>query len=208
MSNLGKYESRNPLKRALWSRFLSRARGRVPIEPDISILDVGTGEGLFWATLPERERVGVDVRPEALERAAKDYGITPILASALDMPFPDRSFDFFTAIEIFEHLDNPGAAAAEIARVTNGRGIITVPWEPWFSLMTLFGTGKHWRRLGREEEHVQAFGPKELNDLLSDHFEAVEVTTCLPWLIASIGNKDTLGRSRGGTALESVSARP
>ncbi len=189
MSNLGKYESKNPFKRLLLSRFLDRARSAVADSGAISVLDVGTGEGLFWDNSPAHTLFGIDIRVDALARASTEREIIPIAASATKLPFRDRSFDFVTAVEIFEHLDNPGLAAAEISRVSRSGGIVTVPWEPWFSLLVLVGTGKHWRRLGREEEHIQAFGPAQLASLLLPHFDEVRVDTCFPWLIASLGNE-------------------
>lgn len=183
MSNLGKYETRNPLKKWLLHRFLKRTRSRIP-SSDGTILDVGTGEGLFWDHHDRTYITGVDIRPEALEKAAKT-GITPVLASALDLPFADSSFDWVTAIEIFEHLDDPLQAARELSRVGRRGALVTVPWEPWFSLMVLLGSGRHWRRLGREEEHIQAFGPNQLKALLESQFENVQVTTCFPWLVGS-----------------------
>jgi ubiquinone/menaquinone biosynthesis C-methylase UbiE len=188
MSNLGKYETKNPFKRFLLSRFLDRARSAVPNSSDVSLLDVGTGEGLFWKDAPRQKRVGIDIRLTALTRAFDEQGILPVAASATLLPFRDKAFDFVTAVEIFEHLEDPGSAAAEISRVSRGGGLVTVPWEPWFSLLVLVGTGKHWRRIGREEEHIQAFGPAQLQALLVPHFTSVQVDTCFPWLIASMEN--------------------
>lgn len=188
MSNFGKYQTRNPLKRALLERFLRRARADVPDNPELSILDVGTGEGLFWDSSERDSVVGVDIRHEALKVAAERGIIRPVLASADRLPFSSGSFDFVVAIEILEHLSDPEPAIAEIARVARHGGLITVPWEPWFSLMVLAGTGQHVRRLGREPEHVQAFGPGQLTALLQPHFAVVSVGTCLPWLVAIISN--------------------
>lgn len=186
MSNIGKYESINPLKRALLTRFLKRARAAVPSTVDLSVLDIGTGEGLFWNGTAHTGIVGIDLRPDALAVASETGIITPVLASAEDLPFPDQSFDFALAIEILEHLPKPELAVAEMARVVRSGGLITVPWEPWFSLMVLVGTGQHRRRMGREPEHIQAFGPSQLRTLLDGHFSSVEVSTCAPWLIARV----------------------
>jgi len=185
LSNLGKYKSQNPLKRALLRRFLTRAHAAVPDTSDLSILDVGTGEGLFWDELPNRV-VGIDIRHHALVKAAEKGSVAPVIASAESLPFPTGGFEFVLAIEILEHLPNPDAAVAEMARVSRVGGLVTVPWEPWFSLMVLAGSGRHLRRIGRELEHFQAFGPGELEGLLQPHFESVHVSTCLPWLIARV----------------------
>lgn len=188
MSNLGKYQTRNPLKRALLKRFLRRARADVPDNPELSILDVGTGEGLFWDSSKRNSVVGIDMRHDALKVAAEGGVVRPVLASADRLPFSSGSFDFVVAIEILEHLPDPEPAVAEIARVSRVGGLVTVPWEPWFSLMVLAGTGQHARRMGREPEHVQAFGPRQLTAMLKPHFAVVNVGTCLPWLVARISN--------------------
>lgn len=187
MSNLGKYKTRNPLKRALLERFLRRAKAAVP-DGGASILDVGTGEGLFWEALPRSSVVGVDIRLDALKVASDGGVVSPVLASADNLPFATNSFDFVMAVEILEHLPEPGPAVAEMSRVSRSGGLITVPWEPWFSLMVLVGTGQYGRRLGREPEHVQAFGPEHLEALLGLHFDRVRVDTCLPWLMAEVGS--------------------
>lgn len=184
LSNLGKYESANPLKKALLKRFLEKTRDVMGSDPG-RVLDVGTGEGLFWADGHEFDVIGVDLRQEALV-AARSRRIHVANASAFALPFANDSFDFVVAIEILEHLDDPAAAIGELARVARGRGLITVPWEPWFSLMVLIGTGQHVRRMGREPEHVQAFGPNDLRDLLGDHFAMVDVRTTLPWIVAEV----------------------
>lgn len=190
MSNLGKYQTRNPVKRALLERFLRRARAEVPENPELSILDVGTGEGLFWDSSEHDSVVGVDIRHDALKVAAGGEIVRPVLAYADRLPFSSGSFDFVVAVEILEHLPDPEPAVAEIARVARVGGLITVPWEPWFSLMVLAGTGQHARRMGREPEHVQAFGPGQLTALLERHFPVVSVRTCLPWLVAKVSNVD------------------
>lgn len=184
LSNLGKYQSANPLKKALLERFLEKTRSVVGPDPG-RVLDVGTGEGLFWPDGHDYEVFGVDIRQEALVAAGAN-GIHVANASVFALPFENDSFDFVVAIEILEHLADPPAAVGELARVARGRGLITVPWEPWFSLMVLLGTGQHVRRLGREPEHVQAFGPGEVRDLLDPHFARVDVSTKLPWIVAEV----------------------
>jgi len=183
LSNVGKYESANPLKRWFLRRFLRKVRGLTSPLDGSRVLDVGVGEGLFWGSSPPRRVFGVDVRHDALRRA-RETGVRPVCASALLLPFPANTFDLVTAVEILEHLGEPETAAAELARVARRRCVVTVPWEPWFSLMVLAGSGSHKRRLGREPEHVQAFGPRELKALLGPHFANVRVETRLPWLVA------------------------
>jgi ubiquinone/menaquinone biosynthesis C-methylase UbiE len=184
MTNKAKYETRNPVKRAILDRFLRRtAEGIQRLHPG-QVLDVGTGEGLFWEGIDVGSVVGIDVRADALREALAGGVVLPARASAYRLPFADASFDLVVAVEILEHLDDPDGAVDEIRRVTRSNALVTVPWEPWFSLGVLFGTGQHWRRLGREPEHVNAFGPAELRALLASRFPGVRVSTCAPWIVA------------------------
>ena len=183
MSNLGKYESAHPLRRLLLNRFLRRARILAP-GPDHNVLDVGTGEGMFWRESQPPVLAGVDLRHEALEAAVREIGLLPAVADATQLPYAAATFDLVTAIEVLEHLPNPEAALDEIRRVTKGRIVISTPWEPWFSLATLVGGGRHFRRLGREEEHIQAFGPRDHRRMLEQRFSDVRVTTVFPWILS------------------------
>ena len=72
----------------------------------------------------------------------------------------------------------------ELARITGGRLVVSVPWEPWFRLGNL-GRGKNLRRLGNDPEHVQAFTPRRLHRALERHYSEVRVVKAFPWLIAA-----------------------
>ncbi|MGD2101695.1 MAG: class I SAM-dependent methyltransferase [Acidimicrobiia bacterium] len=195
MSNLGKYQSRNPLKRVLLRRFLDRVHSLLPESSGQPILDVGAGEGLFWRENATAAVVGLDVRVDALMVANDNPHFTAVAASANSMPFTTGAFEHFVAIEILEHLLDPNPALKEISRVVSAGGLVSVPWEPWFSLMVLMGTGAHVRRLGREPEHVQAFGPSTLEELLSVYFAKVRVHRVFPWLLAEVS--DPVSRVEG-----------
>jgi SAM-dependent methyltransferase len=183
LTNKGKYLSRNPLKRFLLTRFLARSRALVGVEA-VSVLDVGSGEGLFWEDYVPPKLVALDIRHEALIEGRTRTGALAVEGSVFSLPFDDGSFDLVTAIEVLEHLVDPAAALDEIRRVTRGRLVASVPWEPFFSLATMAGSGKHVRRLGREPEHIQAFGPDVVRALLAERFAGVEVVTCFPWILA------------------------
>ena len=95
------------------------------------------------------------------------------------LPFPDRCADLVTCIELLEHLPTYRPAVRELARITRGRCIVSVPWEPWFRLGNL-GRGKNLGRLGNDPEHVQAFTPKSLVRALRRGFHDVELHPPLP----------------------------
>lgn len=58
------------------------------------------------------------------------HGDIDKIVDAHKLPFDDSVFDFFIAIEVFEHLQNPILATAEMIRVLRpgGRAVISVPF--------------------------------------------------------------------------------
>lgn len=91
-----------------------------------SILDVGCGKGFllheFTQVLPGAKVAGVDVSGYALENAKPE--VKPFLtqASAVKLPYPDKSFDFVCSVTTLHNLHNYELhqALKEIERV--GRG--------------------------------------------------------------------------------------
>lgn len=106
-----------------------------------SYLDVGCAFGFYVERLAMLgwETVGIDISAYAIERG-RARGIANLhVAPAQELPFPDDSFDFVTAIDVIEHL-LPGDAAeavAEARRVLKKGGVA-------FFATPNFLTNPHW----------------------------------------------------------------
>lgn len=179
-----KYATTNPVVHALLKRWLERVRHALGEAPG-AVIDVGVGEGLaLERLLGHTPAVGVELRLGKLAAAGRRLDhLQPVCADAGMLPFPTGAADTVTCIELLEHLVTPELAVAELARVTKDRCVVSVPWEPWFRLGNL-GRGKNLRGWGNDPEHVQWFQPASLQRLLESGFAEVEVSTCLPWLVA------------------------
>ena len=71
--------------------------------------------------------------------------------SCTNLPLPDQSADFVTALDVLEHIGDDSIAVAEIARILKGNGVavITVPalsqlWSDWDVAL------QHFRRYNRK----------------------------------------------------------
>lgn len=104
-----------------------------------TLLDIGSGRGTFlWPLLdafPHLPVTAVDADPRRAERlAAVQAGgierLTARQADATDLPFPDRSFDVVTLLEVLEHIPDAESALAECVRVCQRALLITVPSRP------------------------------------------------------------------------------
>ena len=89
------------------------------------IADVGCGTGKVVADLIEGgvDATGVDVSQQAITRAiARFPGADFRVASAEALPLRDGELAGYTAVQVYSHLPDPGAALAEARRVLRGDG--------------------------------------------------------------------------------------
>ncbi|GII92561.1 class I SAM-dependent methyltransferase [Sinosporangium siamense] len=117
---------------------------RLPVGPGDRVLDLGCGGGRHAFEVLRRgaDVVAFDMDAAELQTVAnmfaamREVGEVPegatgetVVGDALDMPFPDGSFDHVIAAEVLEHIPDDMTAMREIARVLKpgGTAAITVP---------------------------------------------------------------------------------
>jgi SAM-dependent methyltransferase len=91
------------------------------------LLDVGCGSG--WSTLAFAEAgydaTGVDLNPAAFEPPPHE-SLHLGQGSAIDIPFPENSFDVVVCYQCIEHVPDPGRALKEMMRVCRSGGIVAI----------------------------------------------------------------------------------
>ena len=93
------------------------AAARFPEAVSGRVLDVGAGERHLAAHV-RGDYVGIDRRPPAQVRADLERG---------GLPFADASFDAVVCLDVLEHLEQPHALCAEMARVSRSWVLISLP---------------------------------------------------------------------------------
>ena len=103
------------------------------LEPGLSLLDVGCGEGWITRDLarlvaPGRV-IGIDASADVIERARTGGDIPDNLsfeaADLFELDYPDGSFDVVHVHQLLHHLSDPAAALRALARVTKPGGLIS-----------------------------------------------------------------------------------
>jgi len=93
--------------------------------PDALILDIGCGPGRVMASLAARRLrcVGVDLSGSSIRLMMQRTGKAGVVASNLQLPFPDGSADRIISDGVIHHTSDPFRAFAENCRVLKSEGL-------------------------------------------------------------------------------------
>jgi len=203
--NWKKHHSRNPLK-GLFVRRFGRAVSHLAATSLSGVerpcvLDAGCGEGLglsrLAASLHRARLLGVDRNAAAMSLArARHPQADLLLADVCRLPFASGSFDLAACLEVLEHVDEPSQAVRELARVTRGRVLMSVPNQPFFALSNL-AFGRNLRYRGDDPGHRHAWRGRTFARVVSRVMPLHGVHYSFPWVIVV---------ARGAGAEESAAA--
>ncbi|HEX4948477.1 MAG TPA: class I SAM-dependent methyltransferase [Blastocatellia bacterium] len=127
---LHKFKQQTELPRV--KKVLGILQGLAPL----SLLDIGSGRGTFlWPlldTFPYLEVTAIDVNPIRVDdiNAVRRGGFANLQALEMDatvIDLEDNAVDVVTALEVLEHLEQPGLAAQEAVRVAGKFVVASVP---------------------------------------------------------------------------------
>jgi ubiquinone/menaquinone biosynthesis C-methylase UbiE len=182
-----KYGSANPVVRRLMTGFRTTLDDLFAQAAPGSILDVGCGEGVLtceWAERLDGERiVGIDLDDPKLRAEWRDRSRPNLefrAADATALPFADGEFDLAAAIEVLEHVPDPEATVAEMARVARRHVLVSVPREPVWRALNV-ARGAYVRSLGNTPGHVNHWSKRGFVSLLSRHGQVEQARSPFPW---------------------------
>ena len=196
-----KYGSSNPVVKRLMSNFHGTLDELWERAAPSSVLDVGCGEGVLtseWAERLAHTQVGADAPPGTAGRIVGIDLDDPKLRAewakrerpnlefraeeATRLSFADDEFDLAAAIEVLEHVPEPEATLAEMARVARSHLLVSVPREPLWRGLNM-ARGAYWRDLGNTPGHVNHWSKRGFVSLLSCIGTVEQVRSPFPWIM-------------------------
>lgn len=132
------------------------------------VLDAGCGNGYLASRLAARagdRTLGSDLSLGRL-REGRDLfrNVGFARATLFDQPFPDRSFDLVTAVEVVEHLASPEQAVAELKRISSRFVLVTVPYRGALEVLHC----PHCDQSFHVDGHIQSFDEARLERIVRD----------------------------------------
>ncbi len=185
-----KYGTANPVERRLVDRFIADLLDLVARTAARDVHEVGCGEGELARRLAVRgHRVrGTDASDDVIAEARRRADATGVSAEFRTAPVerldPARdSAELIVCCEVMEHLADPRASLAVVARLASPWAIVSVPREPLWRALNLARL-RYVGDLGNTPGHLNHWSRRSFVGFLEQRLEVVEVRSPLPWTMA------------------------
>jgi len=116
---------------------------------ELILLDIGSSTGIIDNYLAKyfNKVIGIDIDKQAINFAHSKFKRENLqfkLDNAMELSFPNNSFDIVVCTQIYEHVPDPKRLMSEIYRVLKPNGVCYFaalnklwPWEPHYNLLFL-----------------------------------------------------------------------
>jgi SAM-dependent methyltransferase len=146
---------------------------RLDVEPGQNVLDLGCGNGrhTFEALKRGASVTSLDLDPEPLANVgtmvaamqfegdlSADARWLGVVGDALQLPFPDASFDRVIASEVLEHIVEDSSAMIEMARVVRPGGRVAVSVPRWWPEIVCWALSPEYRVKPGGHVRIYRFG--------------------------------------------------
>jgi len=140
------------------------ARNTIAFQGEGKILDIGAGSGSFLASMKALgwDPYGVDINPEAIERA-RGLGVKMFLGEVQNASFPERFFDVITLRAVLEHVHQPVETLQTVHKILKDQGMVYIV-VPNLASLNFWLFGRFWYAL-EAPRHLYTYSPNVMRRL-------------------------------------------
>ena len=113
----------------LWMLPPATLMARLPLAPDFTVVEIGSGTGVYARAIRPRVRhlVGVELQRGLIEQArARDASLLQVQASALALPMPSGTVDLVYLVTVLGEVTDQAEALREMHRVLRPGGFLAI----------------------------------------------------------------------------------
>jgi 2-polyprenyl-3-methyl-5-hydroxy-6-metoxy-1,4-benzoquinol methylase len=184
-----KYQSGNPISRALVHGFLREIMDLVAVTGASQAHEVGCGEGQITGLLAQRGLVvrGSDLYVEDLavarvEAARVGLDIEYYRRSVYELDPATDAAELVLCCEVLEHLTDPEAALRKLVGIAKKHLIVSVPREPLWRVLNICRM-KYLNSLGNTPGHLNHWSTMKFVRLVEKFLVIEQVRTPVPWTV-------------------------
>jgi 2-polyprenyl-3-methyl-5-hydroxy-6-metoxy-1,4-benzoquinol methylase len=192
-----KYNTRNPIARALMQGFLRAFEELVDLAgPVADVVEIGCGEAELSMRMARAgwRVTGCDIAPEAVEESRRRIEVAglPIPVSVCDIAQAPENFQpahLVVCCEVLEHLDDPAQALDILSGLSTRYVLVSVPREPIWRVLNMV-RGRYLAQMGNTPGHVQHWSRRRFLALLQTKLDVVAIRAPLPWTMVLCSVRD------------------
>jgi len=185
---------------------------RLGLQPGERVLDLGCGGGRHGFEVVKRggRVVALDLDEVELKNVVAvlggmyDAGEVPagadgaaVRGSALELPFPDATFDRIIASEVMEHIGDDQLALHELSRVLRPGGVLAVTVPRWLPELLCWALSDEYHAPAQPGGHVRIYRESALRERMRvaglapvDRHHAHGLHSAYWWLRCAVGVRD------------------
>jgi len=171
----GHYDEGSIIRKFYHKKRFQKIIKELDLKKDGIIADVGCGSGniLSYLNTGHRQLIGLDLYMNFLRYAkAKVPDGHFIRCDANCPPIKNQACDLVISTEVLEHLENPGLAIKELARISKDKIFVAIPDERSAIFKVIWTI---WCFIHKHEwGHVSILAPEEIRRILTKHEFTVE----------------------------------
>ena len=182
-----KYETNNPVSKALLKGFFNALEDLLGIIDFNNIYEAGCGNGYVTRFIKNKyDGVTIsasDISENKISLAKREVSnVSFSVASIYETKQYDNAYDLVIATEVLEHLEHPREALLELIRISGKHIIVSVPNEPIWRIGNMLRL-KYLKSFGNTPGHINHWSKNSFIKYIGEHCTVKKILLPPPWVM-------------------------